>query len=166
MKKSDEIPSQAPARVQTEQEVSIVSYYSLCINVQRINRIISRQLDTILRPLGLTSQQMIVLGVIAQQKIIRLSAIADNIGKDQATVTANLGPLMQRSLVHTAVDETDRRARVAALTGSGEELLRRARETVDQFDAKLILHLGEPDLVRKLFAALAHFGESSTMPSG
>ncbi len=73
-----------------------------------------------MRPIGLTSQQIIVLGVIAGQKTIGLSALADSVGKDQATATANLGPLMLRSLVHTTVDEEDRRVRVAALTAKGE----------------------------------------------
>ncbi|PRA47485.1 MarR family winged helix-turn-helix transcriptional regulator [Brucella pituitosa] len=143
-----------------QQDTSALSYYRLCIAVQRINRIISRRLDEVLRPPELTSQQMIVLGVIAQEKSIRLTAIAHSIGKDQATVTANLRPLIVRSLVHTTVDEENRRVRVAALTAEGEALHKRGRLMVEPFDSELMLQLGEPEVTNKLHNTLALFGGS------
>jgi hypothetical protein len=56
-------------------------------------------LDDALRPLGLTGRQLIILGAIAEYRKLRQSELAEVVGKDHTTITANLGSLTARGLV-------------------------------------------------------------------
>ena len=110
---------------------------NLCFILQRASLVISRQLDDALRPIGLTSRQLMILGTIAEQSTLRQAALADVLGKDRTTVTANLGPLIKRGWVLSVRDHDDRRARRIALTSDGDRLLDRGRGLLRRFDAEL-----------------------------
>ncbi|MGO4560147.1 MarR family winged helix-turn-helix transcriptional regulator [Mesorhizobium sp. 2RAF21] len=133
---------------------------SLCFLVQRANRIISRQLDDALRPVGLTRRQMIILDVIGENDTLSQSALADIIGKDHTTLTANLGPLTSRGLVESRIDGGDRRVRNISLTADGAVLRKHARHVLKTFDAALCGCLeGDADLaaLQGALQRLGHF---------
>ena len=131
---------------------------SLCFPVQRANRIISRKLDDALRPIGLTSRQMIILDVIGQHHTLSRSALADVIGKDHTTLTANLGPLISRGLVKSPIDGGDCRVRNISLTADGAVLLKHARHVLKAFDAALCVRVEGDGNLAALRGALHRLG--------
>lgn len=124
-----------------------------CFILQRASLVISRRLDAALRPVGLTSRQLVVRGAIAEQDTLRHAALAEVLGKDQTTVTANLGPWKRRRLVVTAVDRDDCRARTIALTPDGGRLLHKARGLLSRFNAVLCDRIRNEGSMRDLRAA-------------
>ncbi|MFH1806804.1 MAG: MarR family transcriptional regulator [Pseudomonadota bacterium] len=125
-----------------------------CFVLERANRVISRRLNGALRPTGLTSRQLVILGTIAEHGPLRQKALAEQLGKDHATVTANLVPLTRRGLVSREEDGSDRRALRVSLTRDGNRLLGQARGLVESFEADLGTHLREEDALGKLCTAL------------
>jgi DNA-binding MarR family transcriptional regulator len=95
----------------------------LCLHLQRAARAVARRFDEALRPLGLTSGQFSLLMSLNRPEPASIGAVADLLGMDRTTLTANLKPLERRGLVTVTVDETDRRGRQMTLTPAGRTLL-------------------------------------------
>ena len=136
----------------------------LCFVLQRANLAISRQLDDALRPVGLTGRQLLILGTIAEQGSLRQAVLADMIGKDHTTVTANLKPLIRRGLIVSDVDRDDRRGRMIALTPDGEVLLERAHGIVLLFNAKLSARIQNMGSIRDLYLVLDALSQHPNLP--
>lgn len=132
------------------------AFSSSCLTfaLQRANLMVSRQLDDALRPIGLTSRQSIILSSIADQGALRTAALADVLGKDRTTITANLTPLMKRGLIESAFDHDDRRARRIALTPRGIRLLEQARGLLKRFNAELCARIRSEGGMKDLRAVL------------
>ncbi|MEQ1755892.1 MAG: MarR family transcriptional regulator [Micropepsaceae bacterium] len=126
----------------------------LCFALQRVTLAISRQLDSELRPIGLTSRQSIILSAIAETGPLHIAALADMLGKDRTTITANLRPLMERGLIASALDHDDRRTRRIALTQRGIRLLEQARGPLSRFNAELCARIQSRDALKDPRAVL------------
>ena len=131
-----------------------VSRRCLSFALQRATLAISRQLDDELRPLGLTSRQSIILSEIAETGTLHMAALADVLGKDRTTITANLRPLMERGLIVSALDRDDRRMRMITLTPRGTRLLEQARGPLNRFNAELCARIRSKGAMRDLRAVL------------
>jgi len=119
-----------------------------CFVLQRVNRVISRRLNSVLQSIGITGSQLMILDAIGLDSDLRQKDLAELLGKDHATITANLAPLVRRGLVVRDEDRKDRRAHRIALTPDGASLLRQARELVEGFEADLECRIsGEHALV-------------------
>lgn len=100
--------------------------HCLCLAAQRAARTLARRFDEALRPAGLTSGQFSLLMSLNQPQAPSIGAIADLLGMDRTTLTANLKPLERRGLVETIIDPDDRRSRLVSLTRSGRTVLQSA----------------------------------------
>jgi len=108
-----------------------------CFVLQRVNRVISRRLNSVLQSIEITGSQLMILDAIGLDSNLRQKDLAELLGKDHATITANLAPLVRRGLVVRDEDRKDRRAQRISLTPDGVCLLGLARELVEGFEADL-----------------------------
>jgi DNA-binding MarR family transcriptional regulator len=98
----------------------------LCLHVQRAARALARRFDEALRPVQLTNGQFSLLMSLNRKRPPGMSSVASLLAMDQTTLTAAVKPLHRRGLLKITADQTDRRARVMALTAKGKRLLARA----------------------------------------
>lgn len=127
----------------------------LCFRARRAARAITRAYDTALRPTGLQATQVtlmnaIALGPDAAQPMGRLSEV---LALEISTLTRNLRALEKAGLVAIGRSETDRRVRVARLTGAGKLKLADALPHWKQAHGEIIAALGS-DTATALHAAL------------
>lgn len=95
-----------------------------------------------------------ILEAIGLDRYLRPKALAELLGKDHATITANLAPLVRRGLVVRDEDRHDRRAQRISLTPDGGRLLRQARELMEGFEADLNSRISGKNALGELCNAL------------
>ncbi len=98
----------------------------LCLPIQRASRTIGRHYDEALRPLALNNWQFTLLMSLNRTPSPTMGELADSLGMDRTTATANLKPLQRRGYVEIRPDDSDGRAKRIALTPAGEDVLRQA----------------------------------------
>jgi DNA-binding MarR family transcriptional regulator len=97
-----------------------------CLNVQRAARALARRYDDALRPVGLTNGQFSLMMALNRPEPASIGVVAELLGMDRTTLTANLKPLERRRLVKVTIDAADRRSRRMTLTRAGRALLAEA----------------------------------------
>jgi DNA-binding MarR family transcriptional regulator len=95
----------------------------LCLHVQRAARVLARQFDEALRPVGLTHGQFSLLNGLNRPGPTPRAAILSLLSIDRTTLTAVAKPLARRGLVVVVADPRDRRSRLLSITPAGRELL-------------------------------------------
>ena len=96
-----------------------------CLSLRKATRAVSQMYDEILKPSGLKVTQFSVLATVAAQGPASMTALSRTLVMDRTTLTRNLKPLLDRSLVK-AGKGNDRRQRPIAITRKGEDILARA----------------------------------------
>ncbi len=130
----------------------------LCLHSQRAARAIARKFDEAFRPLDLKSGQFSILMSLTRPEPPTLGAVADLLGMDRTTLTANLKPLERRGLLEVAPDAKDRRLRRLSLTEAGRDILIDAVPLWEWTQAEIEAALGidgDPDRLRSELNALA-----------
>lgn len=130
----------------------------LCLHSQRAARAIARRFDEAFRPLDLKSGQFSILMSLNRPEPPTLGAVADLLGMDRTTLTANLKPLERRGLLTVLPDGKDRRLRRLSLTDAGRDILNDAVPLWEWTQAELEAALGidgDPDRLRGDLNALA-----------
>ena len=116
--------------------------HCLCFAAQRAARALARRFDEALRPVGLTSGQFSLLMSLNQPNAPTVGAVAELLGMDRTTLTANLKPLQREGLVANDIDPGDRRGRLVVLTSKGKRRLKAAlpiwKRTHEEADALLV----------------------------
>lgn len=125
-----------------------------CFVLQRVSRVISRRLNSVLQSTGITGSQLMILDAIGLDGDLRQKDLAEFLAKDHATITANLAPLVRRGLVVRDEDRHDRRAQRLSLTPAGTCLLGQARELVKGFEADLGSRMSGENALGELCNAL------------
>ncbi|HTI80580.1 MAG TPA: MarR family winged helix-turn-helix transcriptional regulator [Acetobacteraceae bacterium] len=74
--------------------------------------------------IGVSSPQLLMMGVIGETPGASVSAIADRLGVSTQFVTTEIGKLIAKDLVSKRSNEADRRGVLLSLTPKGETLLR------------------------------------------
>jgi MarR family transcriptional regulator, organic hydroperoxide resistance regulator len=107
-----------------------------------------RELNAILRPIGLTQPQFAALAVcgwltrtspdVTQQEVIDLLAL------DRMHVSQLLGRLEKDGLIQRHAASTDQRAKLIGLTSRGRDTLARALPLVETFDRAFFANQGRP----------------------
>ena len=100
--------------------------HCLCLATQRAARALARRFDDAFRALQLTSGQFSLLISLNREVPPSIGAVAELLGLDRTTLTANLKPLVKRRLAEVAIDPNDRRGRCLKLTPAGRTLLKSA----------------------------------------
>lgn len=129
--------------------------HCLCLAAQRAARTLARRFDEALRPAGLTSGQFSLLTSLNRAEPPSVGEVAEVLGMDRTTLTANLKPLERRGLVKTQVDPEDRRSRQVVLTGAGLQTLEIATPIWVRTHAETEALLQTPQDVRAGLQALA-----------
>jgi DNA-binding MarR family transcriptional regulator len=113
----------------------------LCLHVQRAARVLARQFDEALRPVGLTSGQFSLLNALNRPEPPAIGPVAQLLAMDRTTLTAALKPLERDGLVVITSNPNDRRNRLLCLTDKGQWVLASAipiwRETHAAIEAGL-----------------------------
>lgn len=96
-----------------------------CLNLRKATRAVTQMYDKILKPSGLRVTQFSVLAAVAAAGPASMTALSRTLVMDRTTLTRNLKPLLDRSLVKAGKND-DRRQRPIAITRKGGETLARA----------------------------------------
>jgi DNA-binding MarR family transcriptional regulator len=123
----------------------------LCLSVQRAARVLARQFDEALRPVGLSNGQFSLLMSLNRPKPPNMRSVAELLAMDRTTLTAALKTLKPRGLMTVKVDPSDGRNRLLGLTSQGRKLLRRAFPIWEREHRALEVLLGRarPGLLRR-----------------
>jgi DNA-binding MarR family transcriptional regulator len=97
----------------------------MCHKSRMAARAITRAYDEALRRTGLRATQLSVLAAVGARGALSIQSLADVLGMDRTTLTRNLRPLEDRSLVLLA-PEARHRARTLELTAAGRSALTKA----------------------------------------
>jgi DNA-binding MarR family transcriptional regulator len=118
-----------------------------CLRLRRAAREATRLYDGYLAPVGLGSNQLILLAVLHGASRARAGvtarALADHVGADPTTLSRNLKPLIKRGLVAIAADPEDRRSRLLRISAKGEAKLRAAGPLWRKAQAKMAAAIGQ-----------------------
>ncbi len=120
----------------------------------RLNRRLSRELNTQLREVELTVEQAVMLDAIERDPAPKMTDLCLALSIDASTVSANLKPLMARSLVTSTADCADARARRLYLTHDGQRRLAFAQQVLRDLDLEITEKLKDCGVVDDLTSAL------------
>ncbi|MCW2990418.1 MAG: slyA, partial [Solirubrobacterales bacterium] len=80
----------------------------------------------VIRPLGITAHQYLVLTQLADLGLTSQTALASALGLDPSNLATTISDLVDRDLVDRCRDDTDRRRYAVTLAPAGAKLLRKA----------------------------------------
>ncbi|ARD42328.1 MarR family winged helix-turn-helix transcriptional regulator [Actinomyces gaoshouyii] len=99
----------------------------LCFSLYRASRAITRAYRPLLKDIGLTYPQYLVMLALWQcDEPMSLNDIGSRLSLDSGTLTPLLRRLEEAGLITRARDRTDERRRLIALTSAGRDLRERA----------------------------------------
>ena len=98
---------------------------------------VHRRTDAHFAQFGVTSDQFVVLSLLAEEDGITQQELAVRSYSDANTITAMLRLLEKRGLLHRHPHATDRRARSVELTAEGRRLTEELQKSLDAFHADL-----------------------------
>ena len=90
----------------------------LTYNAQRIARSMGRQMESALRPVGLTNQQFSTLTILRHYKTMSTLELADKLGVERTTMTRNIEQMNRKNWLKPVIVE-DKRVRAFQLTETG-----------------------------------------------
>ncbi|MGH6987168.1 MAG: MarR family winged helix-turn-helix transcriptional regulator [Caulobacteraceae bacterium] len=95
----------------------------LCLMTQKAARSLARRFDEALRPAGVTSGQFSLLMALARSEPAPMGLLAEILGLDRTSLTAQAKPLIREGLTRIEADARDRRRRLLRLTPKGSKRL-------------------------------------------
>lgn len=125
----------------------------LSFAAQKAARALGRRYDAALRPTGLSNWQFTLLMMLVREEPPTIGALAQYLGTDRTTVTANLKPLERRGLIGVQNDADDARVRRVVLSDEGRTLLAEAYPLWQQAQEAVAHQLGQVD--QNVFRAAA-----------
>lgn len=132
-------PSRQPGLTLDEQ--LCFALYSTMIGVNKVYR-------TLLKPLGLTYPQYLVMLVLWEHDAQTVSAIGERLFLDSATLTPMLKRLEAAGLIERKRSEADERQVIISLTAEGQQLHDRARGIPSCLGAAMAFAPGEVEALR------------------
>ena len=106
--------------------------------------VLGRQSDQVLlERFGIGFSQFKIMMVLLRHHGIQQSQIADSLGQTEASVSRQIKLLMDKGLLISTVDPTNRRRHITTLSASGARLADEAVAALDGFHAPVIDALSE-----------------------
>jgi DNA-binding MarR family transcriptional regulator len=105
-------------------------------------RSVTRLYDRALSRAGLRATGFAILSVLAAEGPLRVGELAGRLVMDRTTCTRELAPLVSDGLIEITAG-SDRRHRIARLTGSGEWRRSRVRQEWEQVQQEVTDEFGE-----------------------
>jgi DNA-binding MarR family transcriptional regulator len=130
--------------------------------IEPIRQALLRTEIEILDGLGLTMWAYVVLLNLTAEPIRTQAALADAIRADRTRIIAVLDDLQERDLISRRPDPDDRRARLLALTGSGEALRRKAQSAIQRREEGLLSAL-TPEIRAGFLTALQQLSNDAAL---
>ncbi|MEM0929054.1 MAG: MarR family winged helix-turn-helix transcriptional regulator [Pseudomonadota bacterium] len=119
-----------------------VACQCLGLRAARAARVVARQYDQALRPLGVSIGQYSVLMAVGAGAGRSISKLADALGLERTTLTRNLR-VMEREHLVVLSDEGPRRTRSVSLTAKGEAMIVKAYPVWRAVQDKLMDAMGK-----------------------
>ncbi|WP_185973105.1 MarR family winged helix-turn-helix transcriptional regulator [Aeromicrobium piscarium] len=119
-----------------EEHVGDATAMRLVTSLMRAQQLVLARLEAVLKPLGITFARYEVLRLLSFSRAgsLPLSKIGERLMVHPTSVTNAIDRLVAQGLVTRAVDESDRRRVLAALTPEGRAVLRDATEALVAID--------------------------------
>lgn len=115
-------------------------------------RILKQQTTRILAPLGISTLDWALLGLLADNGPMRSLLIAEELGVEAPLITVMARKLRKGGLVIVERGQKDRRVKTLALTEEGKRFVEETEPLVRQKIGSLISGIGPKDLVAYLTA--------------
>ena len=117
----------------------------LGLRVGRLHRLVVREFEQRLRPLGLSLPQLEILSAMTMSgEPVRPTALADLLGVERSTMSRNLAVLQERGWVRAAATSASGRSLAVAATEAGTAALAAADQAWTQAQRALVDRVG-PD---------------------
>jgi DNA-binding MarR family transcriptional regulator len=117
----------------------------VCTTLRMATRSVTRLYDRALSRAGLRATGFAVLSVLAIEGPLPVSELAGRLAMDRTTCTRELAPLVSEGLVEITAG-SDRRRRLARLTGPGARKHSRARQEWEQVQQEVAGEFGEASI--------------------
>lgn len=124
----------------------------MCTTLRMATRSVTRLYDRALSRAGLRATGFAILSVLATQGPLAVSELAGCLAMDRTTCTRELAPLVSEGLIEIMAG-SDRRRRLARLTGAGERKRSRAQQAWEQVQQEVADEFGETS-IHELLAGL------------
>lgn len=123
----------------------MIDDFDLCmvLNTRMAARAVTRRADALMRPFGITSAQLTILGSMRNHPGRSVTEMADSIAMDRTTLSRNLALLERNGLV-TASPAARGNGRIGSLTDKGDATIDAALPAWRSAQAELREHLTEP----------------------
>jgi DNA-binding MarR family transcriptional regulator len=130
----------------------------VCTTLRMATRSVTRLYDRALSRAGLRATGFAILSVLAMEGPLPVSELAGRLAMDRTTCTRELAPLVSEGLIEITAG-SDRRHRLARLTGPGERKRSRVRQEWEQVQQEVADEFGAASIddlltgLRRLLAA-------------
>lgn len=121
--------------------------YCPCPKVKKLDRLLTRGMDTILSSVGLTAVQFSTLRLLERVGPIVINEFADLMAMDRTTLSRNLKLMDRAGWLSVKPDPKDSRNRVVAITPKGTQLHRKAKKVWEIEQRFLLKTLGQKRLL-------------------
>ena len=132
--------------------------------VERLHRLVAREFDRRLRPLGLSLPQLEILAMLTLRGApTRPAVVAELLAVDRSTMSRNLAALQDRGRVRTTSTSSSGRSLAVAITAAGTDVLASAEHAWRETQEGLLERLGPeaPAVLGSWLGALDHDGDPS-----
>ena len=97
------------------------------LRVDRLHRLVNRQFEQVLRPIGLSLPQLEILSALTLVGVaVKPAVLAYQLGAERSTMSRNLALMQQRGWVTTTQTSSSGRSMAVAITDEGTVTLARA----------------------------------------
>lgn len=124
----------------------------LCFALYRASRTLIRTYDPLLKPLGLTYPQYLVMLLLWEQDDRSVKELGEHLSLDSATLTPLLKRLATDKIVERSRDEADERVVRISLTKKGMQLRPKTKAFVRQLTCRWGFDIDKPASVQRLLA--------------
>jgi DNA-binding MarR family transcriptional regulator len=99
----------------------------VCTALRMAGRVVTREYDRALAPVGLRAGGYAILARLDQEGPLSLTALAARLAMDRSTLSRESGPLLEAGLLESNADARDGRRRLLSLSAAGSERVAEAR---------------------------------------
>lgn len=111
----------------------------LLIGLRKITQAIDLHSKYLLKTVGITSPQLVILQELAQHESLSVSVLSKNVSLSQGTVTEILNRLVKKNLISRRKSELDKRRSLISIAKAGTQLLQDAPSPL-QYDFTKSFH--------------------------
>ena len=133
--------------------------------LRRSFRRAARTANAALRPLDIEGRHLGVLLTLGRRGPLTQTQLVDALGSEKSQMVRTLDDLERRGAAARRPDPIDRRAHLVELTGTGRDLLARARELADDAAAQVFADLTDEDQ-QVLHSLLSRIADRGSAPRG